>query len=1311
MVRPVGSEGGGGRDLPDNSLLITDTLNKYQKELKSLTGSAWGDKVDEILKNDPWTKYSISPNERKQFISSNQPASTSETGQKSSIRSSRRATKVLSNAPPRLGAPTPSPSGQTPTSQPLTPAQQEKVRDDLQDLLTNDLYSQGHGLNATYQALEEGYQICIEKYGPEANWNDVNCKAIGQYFNTLMTKGDPTASPPIPAINTMQQTTSNEFESQLTDYINNPKNQPAGMSYDDWNNDVREFDSSFEQQLGTAFQNYLWAPTGSVNQFIQTLTQGRNPGPLPNVPSPPQTISTIEKDFQNWATTHPNASADAKKFAADIVAEIKSAGIGTVEQLQKWITGFNAFSDYPNNLTPQELHDIYAETGVSSDVNFLDLESKLTKYNGTTPANNLAKYFTSQIQSEIQQGKGLADFQNWAVGLDNTYLENQFPGLTETDLTNIYKIFGKVPQDVEPADVKTLQKEGVSYVLVPGKGSSDPNQEMAFPVSRTSDSGGAAMPDCSSTEAIWYAMETAYDAGDKTFFQQLLNGYYYLVELKESAIKSSTANPKPTWDSTPGLAGWQFTIGAPPVDKADDSMYPNDDTPSDPKHGMLSCATDADEHIIDLMMKAQQKWPDMTTAYGQGSLKDGYMGNTISLTSLLNEALTTFLTHNVSGYPTSGYDSSHRGFSYPPGTPLRSPILTNDNWGGGDSSKPPGTALNPSYFDPLCLADIYNYAKNSGDSTTEGYADNLKKAVQNSMKYLYNPNPTTDYPYPGLQQDYNGALPDNPYWSEGSSKPHPVGWDSIRYLTNVGKYVNACNTGLQDPFGILPDVTASGKMLLQYVTDPSRSTNLYSSNMVFDPGDGTHANITGGALLGPLLVAMKALDPTNPNIKTLEDSLDKVLNVDVSSNTDYSKWQTNYYYSVAVGLTSKYDAEQIPELPDVAQALSKWAQGRDAATQSVVKDIISGITSGTIKTMSDLVNWLKKGDLFDTYPNLTLDDVTDIYAECKIPYYDKAYLQAEVDLETMKNTSGNTQAFAKDAISQIESGTITSLKALQTWIQGQDLFDKYPALTVQDVTSIYDKFGVTGYDSKFLQAEFDLETMKNTPGNTQAFAKDAISQINSGTIKSLPDLQQWIQSMKDLFDKYPALTVQDVTSIYDKFGVTGYDSKFLQTEFDLETMKNTPGDTQAFAKDAIAQIESGKCSTFTELQAWVQGQDLCKTYNMTYASAIDIDVNIFGLPRFPPTADQFADYAAATMSSVPPPGQGFYFILLSIGAQLEWKPPVSISQMQQEIVAAGANIYHTWNRTALSPPLTQDELKALYLNIGLDPATAPPPPA
>jgi hypothetical protein len=464
----------------------------------------------------------------------------------------------------------------------------------------------------------------------------------------------------------------------------------------------------------------------------------------------------------------------------------------------------------------------------------------------------------------------------------------------------------------QPITEGVIKQNGVSYVLIPDpQYPDDPTKAMAFPISQTAAQGAEGGPDYSSSEAIWYTMQNAYNAGDKTLFQQTANAYLYLVDQKNATIAATNQqNYANQWAATPGLMGWTFDLGSNPpgsnilsnIEGKGGFPYASDFTnPSNAGDAGLSTATDADEGIINMMIQAQSRWGDMSlhcfgTFPPAAALQPSdpalpAPATDTDLTTLLNQAVNSFMAYDVSNKDTPPTNGTRNGFTYD-GTTYY-PILTNDNWGHN--------TLNPSYANFGELANIYNYMTSQG--TFGSSPQLLKQAVQNTVQYLQ-----------ALQNDYNGGLPDNPTWSEVGGKPTSVGWDSIRFLSTSGMYLyNSIHGGSPDPFGILSQVQSMTQKMASYVW--SIGVNPGASNMTLNNG----STLSGPALLGPLLVAMKALNydgnlPSNipqSAIQQVSDSLDASVAYN-PSNTDPSVWQQNYY-AVELYLINRYCANQIPD--------------------------------------------------------------------------------------------------------------------------------------------------------------------------------------------------------------------------------------------------------------------------------------------------------------------------------------------------------------------------------------------------------------
>lgn len=587
-------------------------------------------------------------------------------------------------------------------------------------------------------------------------------------------------------------------------------------------------------------------------------------------------LSGLHGALQSWLKSHPYPPSQPyppwKTYATNLQAYVGAERSTFQDACGKAVSnGINTFiSAHPELGTPQEIWD------------YLN--------NEMTP--NFSKIYGGQFDAYTTQVQNSLINPIWSGN----------PGVLPPPPAP------PSPPDMKPVSESMLKINGVSYVLFSDpKASSDPSKAMAFPISHTSDSGGAAVPSATSTEAIWYTLENAYNVGDKQLFQQTLNGYLYLVQQKAATVSGTD------WASTPGLAGWIIDLGIPPGATFTSGKFPYPQ--GNPGSANLSTATDGDEQIINLMLKSIGKFGDLNL-HSFGSFPGSASPEDMKMSDLTRVAVETFLYNNIAGHPASNYDKAHHGFKYQ--GVLYNPVLSNDNWGGGGWTNDPnqlnqGTFLNPSYFDPYILANIYAYVSVSSDPKISSQAGPFKTAMINSVNYLK----VLQSEFQDKSDPSIAGMPDNPAWNENDGPdgngPHPVGWDSIRFLTNVGKYVDYCdNKGGKDPFGILSDIREMGTKMLGFVI--KNSTAPYTPDMTLgDTPKG--ANLKGGALLGPLLVAMKALTPKDPQIPTVKASLMKASQVDMAqmdpkNASAYSYWQSIYYGS-ELALVNAFDADTI----------------------------------------------------------------------------------------------------------------------------------------------------------------------------------------------------------------------------------------------------------------------------------------------------------------------------------------------------------------------------------------------------------------
>jgi hypothetical protein len=275
---------------------------------------------------------------------------------------------------------------------------------------------------------------------------------------------------------------------------------------------------------------------------------------------------------------------------------------------------------------------------------------------------------------------------------------------------------------------------------------------------------------------------------------------------------------------------------------------------------------------------------------------------------------------NGSSYPQQFNNQYVTGSKNNPGNmKLYNPIICNDQYGGGSYNR---TALNPSYFDPVCMYQIYTTAnelgfegstfmKNISTNTIDypqktvkttlfsyetGLTNNYVSAIQNSIEYLINLQ--SWFPDPKNINSY--GLPDNPYWTEkdnapffpntnppqpspnggystsqGSptnnpSGPHYVGFDSIRTLQNFGYFAYLYYKGIipsNELFGkfyTYNGISSNGAQSLIIIGIRmmnyviANSENQFDISMNLEP---LTTNMSGGSLIGPLCVGMIGLYP------------------------------------------------------------------------------------------------------------------------------------------------------------------------------------------------------------------------------------------------------------------------------------------------------------------------------------------------------------------------------------------------------------------------------------------------------------------
>lgn len=279
-----------------------------------------------------------------------------------------------------------------------------------------------------------------------------------------------------------------------------------------------------------------------------------------------------------------------------------------------------------------------------------------------------------------------------------------------------------------PATEATLKINGISVLM---------KDNMAFPVGHVlPDVQPGNINDYTPSEAFGYAMRVAIKAEDKEFYQQLLNGYLFLVN--QTTIYRRNIG----WAPMQGLVGW-----SPNIVNAVNGLSPY---PPNLPNKFVSAASDADEDILNSLMAATTLWPemqaqDLTTAnpdIPNKPIKDLAL---LTLQNLMANDVGTF-TFNDKSYT----------------------ALTLDNWGHD--------VLFPDYFDPLHFSKMWEFVKdNYTGADKDQLLNKIIAAAQGTALFV---------------QDVANAneqwIPDSPYNMEGAQS---FGYDAVRILMRYGEYL------------------------------------------------------------------------------------------------------------------------------------------------------------------------------------------------------------------------------------------------------------------------------------------------------------------------------------------------------------------------------------------------------------------------------------------------------------------------------------------------------------------------------------------
>jgi endo-1,4-beta-D-glucanase Y len=400
-----------------------------------------------------------------------------------------------------------------------------------------------------------------------------------------------------------------------------------------------------------------------------------------------------------------------------------------------------------------------------------------------------------------------------------------------------------------PATDATLNINGIS-ILTQGN--------MAFPVGHVLPQGQPGnIADYTPSEAFGYAMRNAILAGNQTAYQQLLNGYLYLVN--QTTIYRETQQGMSGSQLAIGLIGW-----SPNIMNITTGQLPY---PTDLPNQFVSSASDADTDIISSMIDASKLWGNLTatdslTAPGTNIINSISVSDlaTQTIQSFVENELGTFTFNNVSYY-----------------------ALTLDNWGHD--------MVYPDYFDPEAFAKMISFV-----GTNSSLAASLTAAAQGTIAFIT-----------AVAAANENWIPDSPYSLTGASS---FGYDATRLPMRFGQYLSSGS----DPLNMAPAVATILSNLINNIFSNNGNYLQWQQGgtVTFTP-----SGLTGGAFTGPLNTGLKSLNNTGnlPSDVTQSD----VVNVTSCMDYDLTQYQTdtmtdwqNWYYSIQLALLNEQLIAQYP---------------------------------------------------------------------------------------------------------------------------------------------------------------------------------------------------------------------------------------------------------------------------------------------------------------------------------------------------------------------------------------------------------------
>jgi hypothetical protein len=434
--------------------------------------------------------------------------------------------------------------------------------------------------------------------------------------------------------------------------------------------------------------------------------------------------------------------------------------------------------------------------------------------------------------------KGASSYQELQYAA-NTYLlssiwkTNPPTPTVAPDLAPLLKDLGFQIPIQPPATEQTLAVPGGSLEVLNVPGVPTP---LYIPIGHSLAAG-------SPSEAYGYYMRNAVAAGDETLYKELLQSYFYFCNQTAGGRAAFSGPNEPNPPPAFGLIGWSFGLNG---------LYPPGNL------SVLDSASDADEDIINSMITALQKFPDLqnytVTDPWSGVLKGSYPPEHQSMTlkDLALAAGRSFVggTYAIPGNPNAPYgdigDTALNGIM-PAGQTL-----------GLAMSEEGNSPACTDYCDPTMMMNLYNFlnANYTGSDKSE-VLTRLKTGLENTMAAVEK-----------VVQGQNWWVP---YSMNGTGSAQSFGAEQTRILMRLAEFVgNPANESF-DP-GVYQNALTVLKNLVVNNILPNSSLQSDGSYMLTGGG----GSCGGGMFTGPLYCALVALQKAGVTIPNGDQVLAQV---------------------------------------------------------------------------------------------------------------------------------------------------------------------------------------------------------------------------------------------------------------------------------------------------------------------------------------------------------------------------------------------------------------------------------------------------